>query len=383
MKADVAVIGAGPAGSTAAEIAARAGACVVVVERKAEIGSPVQCGGFLPENFELRELLPRAMLPESLYKIPERCILHHTNIQRIYAPSGGSKEFRVQGRVLDRRTFDRYLAYRAAEAGAEIFPATRAEVVSEGVKLSGHFSGSLQPKVIIGADGPSSGAARFIGSSKKEFGICLEYEMAGVCADQDAAEMYFGSRCAPGGYAWIIPLGDGVANVGIGVRKSYLGRAKLDQILGGFIKDHPVASEKLKMGKVTAVIRGLVPAGGSPSVLQKNGVILAGDAAGHVMATSGGGIPLAMVAGRVAGEVASEVVLGKAQARDYEPRVKAEVGAELDRSVQIRRMVDAAMHNDRLMDALFSALEPPQMKSVMRGRIPDLLGVLREVVGRR
>ena len=66
MKADIAVIGAGPAGSTAAEVAARSGACVVVVERKAEIGSPVQCGGFLPENFELRELLPRARLPESL-----------------------------------------------------------------------------------------------------------------------------------------------------------------------------------------------------------------------------------------------------------------------------------------------------------------------------
>lgn len=383
MKADVAVIGAGPAGSTAAEVAARAGACVVVAERKAEIGSPVQCGGFLPENLELQELLPRARLPESLHKIPERCILHRTNIQRIYAPSGNSKEFRVQGRVLDRRAFDRYLAHRAAEAGAEILPATRAKITTEGIELIGHFSGTLQPRITIGADGPSSGVARFMGASQKEFGICLEYEMAGVCADQDAAEMYFGSKCAPGGYAWIIPLGDGVANVGIGVRKSYMAHAKLHQVLGGFIKEHPVASEKLKMGKVTAVIRGLVPAGGSPRALQKKGIILAGDSAGQVMATSGGGIPLAMVAGRVSGEVASEVVLGKAQAGDYEPRVKAEIGAELDRSVQIRRMVDAAMHNDRLIDALFSALEPHQMKSVMRGRLPDLLGVLREVVGRR
>ena len=52
----VAVVGAGPAGSTAAEVAATFGAEVALIEQKNEIGSPVQCGGFLPEGYELREL---------------------------------------------------------------------------------------------------------------------------------------------------------------------------------------------------------------------------------------------------------------------------------------------------------------------------------------
>lgn len=87
MREDIqlAVVGAGPAGCTAALVAARE-LDVVLIERKSEIGSPVQCGGFLPEGRELEALLPRARLPEELKEIPKRCILHHTRLQRIYSP---------------------------------------------------------------------------------------------------------------------------------------------------------------------------------------------------------------------------------------------------------------------------------------------------------
>ncbi|MFZ3162189.1 NAD(P)/FAD-dependent oxidoreductase, partial [Methanothrix sp.] len=117
MREDIqlAVVGAGPAGSTAALVAARE-LDVVLIDRKGEIGSPVQCGGFLPEAWELEALLPRAGLPDILREIPEHCILHRTRLQRIYSPSGKSKEFAVAGRVIDRRAFDRYLASQAARA---------------------------------------------------------------------------------------------------------------------------------------------------------------------------------------------------------------------------------------------------------------------------
>ena len=81
----VAVVGAGPAGSSAAEAIAAAGAEAVLIDKKSEIGSPVQCGGFLPEAVELEKLMPRAHLPEALREIPERCILHRTQLQRIYS----------------------------------------------------------------------------------------------------------------------------------------------------------------------------------------------------------------------------------------------------------------------------------------------------------
>ena len=372
MKEDimVVVVGAGPAGCSAAEAVAASGGEVLLIDKKSEIGSPVQCGGFLPEAVELEKLMPRAHLPEVLREIPERIILHRTELQRIYSPSGDYKQFAVAGRVLDRRAYDRYLAARAAGAGARVLPATRARLEEGIVQLSGHFNGKIRPEIIIGADGPHSIVSRAMGNPIQETGICLEYEMADVNIDPDAAEMYFSAQYAPGGYAWIIPLGQDMANVGVGVRASYLAGQKLPLILDRFIREHTIAAEKLAGGEVLAVMRGLVPAGGTVGAIQKGNILLAGDAAGHVMATSGGGIPLAVVAGRIAGEVAIGQLQGKMALTNYASRIREEFGMQLSRSVQIRKMVDMAMKSDRLMNALFAALSPAQMKSVMRAQIP-------------
>ena len=369
---DLAVVGAGPAGSSAAEAAASAGLSVWLMDKKNEIGSPVQCGGFLPEATELQKLLPSARLPQSLTDIPERIILRRTCMQRIYSPSGSFKQFSVAGRILDRRAFDRHLAHRAAAAGARVFPATRARLIEGELHLSGRFGCHVRPRAIIGADGPHSMISRAMGNPPLERGICLEYEMVDVDIDPDAAEMYFSTRYAPGGYAWIIPLGSDSANVGIGVRASYLSGQKLPQILDRFIAEHPIAREKLAGGESLAVMRGAVPAGGSPPAICKESHLLAGDAAGQVMATSGGGIPLAIVGGRIAGEAVAGYLQKKETLDDYPSRIDREFGIQLARSVQIRKMVDVAMKSDRLMNTLFAALSPGQMKSVMRAQIPEI-----------
>jgi digeranylgeranylglycerophospholipid reductase len=182
--------------------------------------------------------------------------------------------------------------------------------------------------------------------------------------------MYFSAHYAPGGYAWIIPLSQDTANVGVGVRSSYMAGQKLSIMLDRFIREHRVAAEKLAGGEVLAVMRGLVPSGGTCGVIQKDNMLLAGDAAGHVMATSGGGIPLAVVAGRIAGEVTAGQLRGEMALANYASRIREEFGAQLSRSVQIRKIVDIAMKSDKLMNALFAALSPEQMKSVMRAQIP-------------
>ena len=143
-RVDIAVVGAGPAGSAAAEAAAKLGADVVLIERKREVGTPVQCGGFLPEAGELQDLLPRAKIPDALAEVPERHVLHRTRLQRIYAPSGKAKEFFVSGRVVDRRGFDRDLAWRAARAGARVLVGTRATTDGSRLMLSGRWSGTME-----------------------------------------------------------------------------------------------------------------------------------------------------------------------------------------------------------------------------------------------
>jgi digeranylgeranylglycerophospholipid reductase len=177
-------------------------------------------------------------------------------------------------------------------------------------------------------------------------------------------------------------MGSDIANVGIGVRSSYLGGIKLPQLLEKFVKEHPVAGPKLECGEVLAVMRGSVPADGMPDSIQIGNVLLAGDAAGHVMATSGGGIPLAMVAGKIAGEVAAGFIKSQTTLDSYSLRINHEFGRELERSVHIRRMVDVVMHSDRLMDALFGTLDPDQMKSIMRGQIPSAFSALHDLLGK-
>ena len=207
--------------------------------------------------------------------------------------------------------------------------------------------------------------------------------MAGVDIDPAAAEMYFGTASAPGGYAWIIPLGEDVANVGVGTRPPYLLGRGLREVLDSFISEHPIAKEKLQEGSVTAVMRGLVPAGGMPPAIQRGNVLLAGDAAGMVMATSGGGIPLAMVGGRAAGEVAARYIGGEAALQEYPEWIAEEMGRELANSVRIREVVDGMMKSDRLMDALFGILPPDQMKAIMRGQIPKALERVGDLMASR
>ncbi|UEC42740.1 MAG: Digeranylgeranylglycerophospholipid reductase [Methanothrix sp.] len=381
---DVAVVGAGPAGSVAAEAAARRGAQVVLIERKREVGTPVQCGGFLPEVSELEALLPRSEIPGSLADIPERYILARTRLQRIYSPSGDAKEFSVRGRVIDRRSFDRHLVWKAARAGAEVLVGTRADLGGGSLRLSGFSSGEVEAGAIIAADGPSSAIARGAGlADRRVAGVCLEYEMAGLDIDPDVVEMYFGTRSAPGGYAWIIPLGEDVANVGVGTIPARIRGRRLGDLLDSFIADHRIAKEKLRGGKVTAVMRGLVPAGGMPPAIQRDKVLLAGDAAGMVMATSGGGIPLAMVGGDIAGEVAARYISGNGSLAEYEGRIAKAMGRELENSVRIREVVEKMISSDLLMDGLFAILSPDQMKATMRGQIPRALERAHEMMAKR
>ncbi|WP_318531573.1 NAD(P)/FAD-dependent oxidoreductase [Methanohalophilus profundi] len=121
---DVVVVGAGPAGTTAAMYAAQSGASVLLVDRKRDIGVPLQCGGFMPHADTLQELVPNAHLPHTLLDYPKSCVHATSTYQRFIAPDGYSKGFEVAADSLDRRRFDRHLASRAAEEGAELMVGT-------------------------------------------------------------------------------------------------------------------------------------------------------------------------------------------------------------------------------------------------------------------
>ena len=107
---DVVVVGAGPAGSTFAYELAKRGIDVLLLDRKNEIGSIKRCAeGLSKSHLELCELKPSKLW-----------IRNEINGAILYAPDGTRLEVKNHGYIIDRKVFDKYLAIRAAKAGAEV-----------------------------------------------------------------------------------------------------------------------------------------------------------------------------------------------------------------------------------------------------------------------
>jgi digeranylgeranylglycerophospholipid reductase len=387
---DVIVVGAGPAGSTAAMYAAGNGASVLLLDKKKEIGNPIQCAGFLPDASEVQALLPNAELPDSLKNYPDSCILQKIKTQRIIPPNCTVKEFAVKGAVLDRRRYDQFLAEQAAKAGAELMVKTRVtKVEGTTVEASGVFGKHIiKAKAIIGADGPNSLVARSKGLTfnpgEKEISVALEYQVRNVDIDPDALEMYFGKDFVPGGYAWIFPEGKDRANVGVGIRSKIAEKSvSAKEYLNRFIHNHPLASQKLKNGILMNVIAGILPVNGAPEKTSTENSLVVGDAAGQIIATNGGGIPPAMIAGKVAGETAAEFVAGKCQLEDYDQLWRAQIGNAIETSVQARQLMDGIMKSDTLMNTAFKFISAEQMKVMQCGKLPGPVKIGLQAMNRR
>ena len=97
------------------------------------------------------------------------------------------------------------------------------------------------------------------------------------------------------------------------------------------------------------VIAGIIPVNGAPERTATENTLIVGDAAGHIFATNGGGIPPAMIAGKVAGETASEFAAGECRLEEYDRRWRAQFGSALETSVQARKLMDGIMKSDMLM----------------------------------
>ncbi|HPM26633.1 MAG TPA: FAD-dependent oxidoreductase, partial [Methanothrix sp.] len=125
---DVAVIGAGPAGSMAAKYAAKAGASTILLEEHAGAGWPVQCAGLLG-----REALAESELAAGSF------ILGGMKGAAIFSPGGVRLDFKAQDRrawVVDRRLFDRALVEQALEEKVAFRPCARVEEIRRGRERS-------------------------------------------------------------------------------------------------------------------------------------------------------------------------------------------------------------------------------------------------------
>jgi digeranylgeranylglycerophospholipid reductase len=360
MKYDAVIVGSGPAGSVTARFAAEAGAKVLIVERRAEVGVPVLCGEGISQKVDRFKVLEG-----------KRWIATKMEGARIFSPNGTKITLSAEyagnetGYVVYRDIFDQELARGAVQKGAEIMLNTCAiNLLKKDGKIKGitarHFDETfeIEADVVVGADGVESRIGKWAGiqTTLKPYDLetCVQYTLTNIEWDSPYCDFFIGKHVAPGGYVWVFPKGNNTANIGIGLLASLSEPGKAAQFLDKFIAARP----ELKKGQPLRVITGADPVA-EPIQSVKDNLLLVGDAARQVDPITGGGLMNSIEAGKYAGET-----IGKAVEKqrfdtqiltEYETHWKKSFGKKLHRNYVAKEiMLDM---EDKTLDMLADSLK--------------------------
>ncbi len=306
----VLVVGAGPAGSAAGIVLARAGADVCVVDR-ARFPRDKTCGDAVSSGaMALCEELGAA---DAIKAGPHALV----NEGAIVFPDGTriSRRYDKPGYIVPRLALDHALRLALSRSCARVIEEVQ---VSELVRRDGAVTGAVgtdfswQSPLVIAADGPASVGLQALGRTLPRgphLAVSATLYMRGVQfpAGADVADHIF-DRTLPYGYGWIFPSVDGVSNVGVYQRSDAYARGgiSLSALLAAFLARHPERfAAASPVGKQRVWSLPLAPPAWPMS---GPGLLLAGDAGGFVDPLSGEGIWQALFTGRLAGAVAAEAI---------------------------------------------------------------------------
>lgn len=299
---DIIIVGAGPAGSTAARYAAAGGAKVLMLEKDRDVGYPVRCGEAVSHEGVIQFIQP-----------DPKWIASTITKFRIIVPNGNSLIPRLEGKgyVLERRIFDYELAKLAAKEGVKIV--TKAyvyDLLRENNSVVGvraiikDVKVDIRAKIIIGADGVESRVGKWAGIDTtchiRDMESCAQMTISGIEVEDDILDFYLGSEISPGGYLWVFPKGKNTANVGLGLSVEDAKKKPAIKFLQEFVR------KKFPNAAVLTHIAGGVPCAVTCDKIVNENVMLVGDAAHQVNPLSGGGIITGMIGGMIGGEVAAE-----------------------------------------------------------------------------
>ncbi|MCX6694773.1 MAG: NAD(P)/FAD-dependent oxidoreductase [Candidatus Altiarchaeota archaeon] len=352
MEYDVVVVGAGPGGSSAARFLSEKGVKVLVLEKRQEIGAPKRCA----------EGLNRSALEDLGVPISEKFTTSNINGAVLYSPKGKKVVMDKvgDGFVLERKVFEKHLAALAIRKGAKyMVKTTVTDVIKDGGRVVGVKANFMdeefmvKAKIVIAADGVDSMTAKRAGINTvnrlSDYHSGFQYEMAGITnMDAHKLHIFFGNDVAPKGYVWIFPKGDDVANVGIGI----VGIASEDgkrarDYLDKFIANNPEFFAKASPIEVNS---GGIPVSASAKSFVSDGFMVVGDAAQQVNPIHGGGIAIAMYAGKIAGEVAAKALKeGDVSAKrlsEYEKIWRDDEGKRLETLLKLRTFLERLEDED-------------------------------------
>ena len=303
---DVVVVGGGPAGSSAAHMAAKSGCTVALIEKEKEIAQTVRTSGVTWIS-DIKK-----------FGIPEECY----NPIKKFSFCSPKNSVKISGEiakaaVLDVRKTYRFLANRAKTSGSELFTSTNVtEVLKDDTgKCTGVIAKSegkqiqFNSKVVIDASGFVSVIAKELGyvTQWKKFGAGAEFEVKTEKLEHDNWWLMVGQEYSPAGYAWIFPTSKDTARIGVGIGKP-------DSDVDPTVRLNELLEKKLgpikDLGNIEKIEfhYGLIPNDGVSRKTVYDNLILVGDSAGQANPLVLEGIRYAIRFGEVAGQVAADAI---------------------------------------------------------------------------
>ena len=208
---DVLVIGAGPAGGAAAKKCAELGLSTILVEEHKIIGEPLHCGECVSD-----------VCLNKLGDIPKSVIAKRVKGVKLFFPQNKFHFVDEGGAVLYKEKFEQWIIKTAKKAGAIVKLNTRVIGLK---KLKNHWVVStnnprlkeVKARLVIDGSGVQAVTSNILGLNKKfEVVMGLQYRIEDI-KEKDYLDFYLLPKEAPQGYLWVIPKGDGSANVGLEV----------------------------------------------------------------------------------------------------------------------------------------------------------------------
>jgi geranylgeranyl reductase family protein len=345
---DVIIVGAGPAGSFAAELLAKEKVQVALFDGRPE-GEPKACGG--------------GVTAKALKSWPQllNAVGRTVNELELYSPAGRRMHLELDEpfAIYSRVAFDNYLRDRAKEAGANVIPekisAHGVRKTADGWHVKGASGDVWQGKLLVGADGANSGIARMLAGPlpSSEMEVAFGYRAPLPESGEAPTTVAFLPRWI--GYAWAFPRLDHIS-FGIATTQEAFEHEPLDKLLWrfmtGYYRQRQDARAKLWASRkvdadrdqrilsrleataerYAARIPGLSAAMWEKRTACGEGWALLGDAAGFADPVTGEGIYYALRSA----ELFSEAYLS-GMPLSYEARWREDFGKELQRASQMRR----------------------------------------------
>lgn len=339
-------MGAGPAGSSAANELALLGHSVAVFEDKSAPGLSVCCTGIIStECFHSLGLSTDVILTSA-------------KSAKFFSPSGRCLRLQtedVQAYVVDRPLFDEAMASKARSQGAQYFFSSPVTDIIPGKDriqaetLRGGTREVFNARAVILANGCRPRLPRRLGLGKiKSFfvGAQAEVEVKGI----DEVEVHFGREIAPGSFAWLVPISADKAYVGL--LAASCARLHLRRFLNSLFRRGRTTGEEVEIKQKAIPLGTLARTYGDR-------LLVIGDAAGQVKPTTGGGIYFGHLGAKIAAGVLDEALnsgnLTAGQLARYQKQWKAKMGKELSRGYLARWAY--ARLSDRQIERIFNILD--------------------------